>query len=115
LNRRSEELRQACRECKYEGNEEQFDKIIHQTNIDYEGVRKTTEISLPGVKVMAFEPEDINNLFEMLSDVMPNVTFPLNMAENQEKTYKCSFSLTSSMLKKMGPSREIYRDLVSGL
>ena len=119
LTKRDDKVLRACRDCKYEGEHiEVFNRFVDLTNEAYLDIIDVTQLpyAIPNVNVMTFDTDDINELFSLLQDEMPNHSFlEAEEKKNPESIWNCDFALNSKMLKRLKISREIYRNLTAGI
>jgi hypothetical protein len=101
--------------------------FVNITNTDYQELYNhvlhsdylTTFSSENHVKLLVIDTPDVNRFFSQLQDILPpSYSNLLDSAEsesfNSENKARCSFGMTSSMIKGLAVSTDIYRNLTSG-
>ena len=105
----------ACKLCEYNDNtKDTFDYFTSNTNQVFQHILDTTNINIKNVNVMAFEMEDIERMFSLLGMRYPS----FNLLENDDSKKKevteqvCDFGFNSRLMKQLGQSNRIYRQLI---
>lgn len=121
LDGRSNATLMACRECKYDVDNDQtlpvWDKVINMTLDHYAGVEFVTKLRLDNVRVVSIDMLDINSFFDRLRvKLKPSgLDVPETPWRNPERKSVCSFSMPSEMMKLLAPAQSVYRNLTSGV
>jgi len=111
LHSKTNEEMIACMSCDYKKHIAFFDSFTTLTNHDYIVNIDTAKTlgTMPNVKVLMYDLEDMTALFQGLQRKMPNKKLlPLNI-KNTANTDICDFGMNSKMIKKLNPSFNIYR------
>jgi hypothetical protein len=120
---RPKKLLEACDRCDFEQDQDVWMKWVDMTNTDYQElyyhvVRSSYLTSTESnINLLAIDTADVSRFFLHLKDALPE-SYRANINEtsvsNMEVKTRCSFGMTSSMIKGLHVSQEIYRNLTSG-
>lgn len=119
---RSEETKAKCTTCKYEDDPDYWMTYPADINKNAETVRNQTMGSLKGFDHYWIDNMDLTpmlkDLFDFLSSRHPLDSDVLESTRerqiNTEKLDKCSFGLTSEMVKELTPARTLYKQFLQG-
>ena len=117
LDRRSPRIMDACRACNYSQYTDVWDDYVAEINRQVTSIYNVahylapnaTALPMDRIQVFTMEPNDIDDFFYQWN---PKFQFP---AKNPEDHSLCNFRVPSSMMKKLRPAQELYRQLVTGI
>jgi hypothetical protein len=125
-DRRSQSTLEFCDRCSYETDSEYWMGYVDRFNNDYEQlydhvVRSDYLKSCASknkMELLAIDSADVSRFFSQLKDALP-VTYHAALEQpsvyNPEEKARCSFGVTSDMIKGLALSTDIYRNLTCGI
>jgi len=112
---RSEEWLKVCRRCTYAADTEVFlnEWIEKKHNQKYLSIYNITEMDVGNVQVLFLDTMDINEFVEKLKFEIQEY-FNLTLVHiNIEHATRCDFRFTSAVVRELGPSSIIYRNITT--
>ena len=128
-NRRSKELLAACDRCNFDSDKDIWLDFAYRTNQEYEDVYtlmssrviqegdKTYQIA-KDLPVLAIDLDDLNPFFDHVQKFLPEeyqIRFRRKKSFNKETLERCSFHMSSEMIKVLSKSTKSYRNLTIGV
>jgi hypothetical protein len=118
---RTKEVLEACDRCSFEQDVDIWMSYVNKTNIEdmelYNVVRSSFLTSANKVELLAIDAADVSRFFSQLKDALPeryHTALQHAHSANLELTDRCSFGVSSAMIKGLALSTDIYRNLTSG-
>ena len=133
LHRRTEVDLRMCNNCDYEMDKAEWNGLAKRKNREYESLYNdvVVGVSEKGIPVLTISTEDISPFFqrfenqlltnyrdnlpkEILSKLVKKARKGEGVVANPEKKDLCDFSLKSGLIKALGPSLAVHRNLTIG-
>jgi hypothetical protein len=118
FNARSKELQGMCQRCNFDEDQIQWETFVDGTNRLYDRLYQhvilgTAHLNFP---VLIIDTVDITAFFNKLKTKLPDsVSSKLkeDTVKNAEKLGLCDFGFHSRLMKRLYPSMEVYRQLIT--
>lgn len=104
---------ETCRKCHYSANRTYWNQYVIDTTKTYLDIAQMmVQLQSAAVDVLSLDNPNIDRFFSMLEHNL-NTTMPSGRG-NGERTGRCSFGMTSPMVKGLGLATAIYKNLTLG-